>query len=175
MTPDFTSIEYLRNGNLRQQEVHSLLVRHNIMHLLSRYQPLLTGTIPLEIDIETSDIDIVCYCPDPHTFVLDLDAAFSDYEQFRISDKTINRRPTTICTFQINGFLIEIFGQNRPSQEQDAFLHMVNEHRILSSRGEGFRQEIIRLKRSGLKTEPAFARALDLHGDPYEAMLRFVE
>ncbi|MGC3943422.1 MAG: DUF4269 domain-containing protein [Chryseolinea sp.] len=66
-----------------------------------------------------------------------------------------------------------MFGQSRPSTEQEAYLHMVNEYQVLQSRGSEFRDEIIRLKKSGLKTEPAFAKALGLTGDPYEAMLRF--
>ncbi|MNO76159.1 hypothetical protein D3C76_672280 [compost metagenome] len=34
-----------------------------------------------------------------------------------------------------------------------------------------FRERIILLKTSGWKTEPAFAKALGLEGDPYEALL----
>jgi hypothetical protein len=49
---------------------------------------------------------------------------------------------------------------------------MIIEHRVLIEKGEKFRQEIIKLKRQGLKTEPAFAKLLGLDGNPYEALLK---
>ncbi|MBL1705198.1 DUF4269 domain-containing protein [Klebsiella pneumoniae] len=33
------------------------------------------------------------------------------------------------------------------------------------------REEILRLKENGLKTEPAFAQVLNINGDPYEALI----
>jgi hypothetical protein len=50
---------------------------------------------------------------------------------------------------------------------------MITEFRILQLRGEEFRHDIIALKKSGLKTEPAFASLLGLSGDPYEALLNY--
>ncbi len=50
---------------------------------------------------------------------------------------------------------------------------MIIEHKILSSKGDEFRAEIIRLKQDGLKTEPAFAKMLGLQGNPYEELLKF--
>jgi len=46
-------------------------------------------------------------------------------------------------------------------------------HRLLQERGEAFRREIIALKQRAYKTEPAFAKALGLEGDPYLALLRY--
>ena len=50
---------------------------------------------------------------------------------------------------------------------------MLIEYRLLRERGEMFRQEIIALKKQGHKTEPAFAIALGLKGDPYRELLNF--
>ncbi len=33
------------------------------------------------------------------------------------------------------------------------------------------REEVIRLKENGLKTEPAFAQVLNINGDPYEGLI----
>jgi len=51
--------------------------------------------------------------------------------------------------------------------------HLIIEHKLLIKNGEDFRQQIIKLKRQGHKTEPAFAIALDLSGDPYMELLKF--
>lgn len=48
---------------------------------------------------------------------------------------------------------------------------MVAEWKILAEKGDSFKQKILELKRSGIKTEPAFAQMLGLKGDPYQAVL----
>jgi len=47
------------------------------------------------------------------------------------------------------------------------------EFQILEKEGEAFKHKIIALKKQGVKTEPAFAKVLDLVGDPYEAILKY--
>jgi hypothetical protein len=87
MAPDFTSIDYLSIGNPRQQEVYKVLTTYRIMERLECYQPILVGTIPLSIDIESSDLDIVCCSPEPTAFSAHLTGAFAQYEQFKIETK----------------------------------------------------------------------------------------
>ncbi|MFD0616551.1 DUF4269 domain-containing protein [Paenibacillus sp. GCM10027629] len=48
---------------------------------------------------------------------------------------------------------------------------MIVEHRILQVIGTEGKREIRELKQNGLKTEPAFAKWLNLDGDPYAALL----
>jgi hypothetical protein len=43
----------------------------------------------------------------------------------------------------------------------------------LAQHGERFKNEVIKLKKQGIKTEPAFASLLGLPGDPYGALLKF--
>jgi len=38
--------------------------------------------------------------------------------------------------------------------------------------GESARKKIIKLKKSGLKTEPAFAKYFNLKGDPFDELLK---
>lgn len=73
----------------------------------------------------------------------------------------------------IDDFPAEIFAQNKPSNQQIAYQHMLIEHEVLINRSEEFRKEIIRLKDSGMKTEPAFAQLLNLKGDPFQALLEY--
>ena len=50
---------------------------------------------------------------------------------------------------------------------------MVIEDYLLRERGEEFRKEIIKLKQSGYKTEPAFCHLLGIDGDPYEGLISY--
>ncbi len=78
-----------------------------------------------------------------------------------------------VCKFQSNNFPVEIFAQNIPVEEQQAFKHMIIEAKILNKKGNIFKNEVVKLKKSGYKTEPAFAKLLDIQGDPYEGLLQY--
>lgn len=85
----------------------------------------------------------------------------------------IHDEESVVCNFKTDDFEIEIFGQNIPPKQQNAYRHMLIEHQILQEKGEGFRLKIIELKRTGYKTEPAFAELLNLKGNPYLALLKY--
>ena len=46
----FDDIAYLKNGSDKQRRVWQLLISHGIFEKLAPFDPLLTGTIPIEID-----------------------------------------------------------------------------------------------------------------------------
>jgi len=168
---DFNDISYLKNGNSRQRTAYELLTGNLVMENLKPFDPILVGTIPIEIDIETSDLDIVCSWQSADIFKDVVLGHFSAYPNFTIRDTIINHEQTTIANFFIDHFQIEIFGQNVPSRQQSGYRHMVVEHALLIKYGDDFRTNIIKLKREGLKTEPAFANILNIQGDPYQALL----
>jgi hypothetical protein len=167
---DFLDITYLKLGNKKQQKVYQLLVGNKIMEKLSTYTPIFVGTIPLNIDIETSDIDIICYVRDNNQFIEALVSYFQNMKEFRVIKNTSFN--SIKANFYIEDFEFEIFGQDLESLQQNAYQHMIIEHRLLIEKGEKFRQEIIELKRQGLKTEPAFAKLLGLNGNPYQELLK---
>ncbi|MBO6516631.1 MAG: DUF4269 domain-containing protein [Bacteroidia bacterium] len=173
METDFTTIEYLKTGNLRQQLAYAELTRLSVFDDLKRYCPLLTGTIPIGIDLPESDLDIICECSDHAEFRETLCALYSDKEGFRIHTSQQGGKESTVAAFRSGQFDIEVFGQDCPSHNQSAYIHMLVEHKILNSMGEEFRENVLRLKRGGLKTEPAFAQLLGLKGDPYKELLKF--
>lgn len=173
--PEFTTINYLAAGNARQQEVFHLLTSHRLMEVLKPFHAVLTGTVPLDIDVDTSDLDIICYCPDWAMFTNVLNREFIHYPDYTLTETRIQGRPTIIGKFELKGWPVEIFGQQRPVHEQEAFIHMQNEYRVLHERGADFREEVVKLKRAGVKTEPAFAQVLGLTGDPYVAMLQLYQ
>lgn len=168
---DFTTIAYLQSGTPSQRRAYRILTRYQVLEKLKACDPILTGTIPINIDIESSDLDISCYCPDLQAFRATVEAGFRDAPGFSIREKSINGQACVIANFELDGFPIELFGQAVPTRQQNAYRHMLVEHRILQERGEAFRRQVIALKRQGIKTEPAFARLLGLRGDPYLELL----
>jgi hypothetical protein len=169
----FTNIEYLKQGNPRQQKVYDTLVKYGIMDKLSVYTPILVGTFPLDIDTHKSDIDIICECKDPGQFKANLTAFFGQAEGFTVREKILHQKETVIARFIVDGFPVEIFGQDLPTEKQLAFLHMIKEYQILKKFDDEFKEKIIELKEQGVPTEEAFARLLELEGDPYLAILDY--
>ena len=170
---DFISHDYLKKGNIRQRAALHILTHYRILQTLKPYTPVLTGTIPIEIDLPDSDLDIACFWENKAGFIQVLNKEFSHYKRFALRETKKRGYETVIAEFRIENQLIEIFGQNRPVQEQESYRHMITEYTILKDRGSAFRKKILALKKQGIKTEPAFARALNLDGDPYEALLTY--
>ncbi|MDR3022511.1 DUF4269 domain-containing protein [Chryseobacterium sp.] len=171
---DFTRIDYLKNGNERQKRAYEVLAKYQIFEKLKEYSPILAGTIPIEIDIEGSDLDII--------FEVDLrfeedfldDLMFSRFipHDVDVEHPIINGEKCITLNFMLEGVPIEIFGQNKPTKQQNAYLHMIAEYKILQEEGEEFKQKIIELKKQGIKTEPAFGILLGLE-NPYEDLLKY--
>lgn len=170
MEKDWVNIGYLLNGNVKQQQSYNILMNANIFRILKEYSPILVGTIPLEIDIEKSDLDIICEVHSFYEFEKLIKNSFQKYGNFNINK--INENQAIIANFFIKEFEIEIYGQPLPTKEQYGYRHMIIEDKILKLGGNKLKKEIINLKRNGMKTEPAFAKYLNLNGNPYEELLK---
>lgn len=171
MIDNFKNIDYLTNGNNKQKLAFLEIKKFGILDKLQQYNPILTGTIPLDIDLPESDLDIICQCKNHTQFNRDLIKNFSDEKDFKIYSTHQNGIESTIAEFKTDHFLIEIFGQNIPTEKQNAYRHMMVEYQILKEKGIDFKKKIKHLKSTGLKTEPAFAKLLGLQGNPYLALL----
>ena len=167
---NWKDISYLKSGNLKQKEIYKLLKTTGILKILSDYNPLLVGTIPIKIDTENSDIDIVCEVYNFNQFEGLLEKNFNKYKHFKLRYK---KRNIIICNFWINSFEIEIYGTNDKSEKSDGYRHMIVESRLLTLYGNDFKNKVIKLKKEGMKTEPAFASLLNLKGNPYKEILLF--
>lgn len=173
---DFIKLDYLKSGNERQKRAYDVLQKYQVFEKLKSYSPVLAGTIPLEIDIEGSDLDIICEVD------LEFREDFLDDISFsrlipadvdvKVENVIINEEKSIVINFMLEEFPIEIFGQNRPPVQQNAYRHMMAEYRILQEKGEDFKHRIIELKRQGIKTEPAFGLLMELK-NPYEDLLKF--
>lgn len=174
MIESFKNIEYLKHGNTRQQLAYAAIIGLRIFEILQPYNPMLTGTIPIEIDLPESDLDIICECENHEEFSKLISNHFHQKKGFEISTYTPSSgTTTTIATFESSNFIFEIFGQNIPTEKQNAYRHMLIEYRILAEKGEAFKNKIIQLKQEGIKTEPAFAKLLRLEGNPFDELLNW--
>lgn len=170
---DFENLDYLKNGNTLQKQVFEVLGKYQIMDLLQEFDPILVGTFPININIENSDLDIICYWKNKSEFISYLKNQFQKHKKFSIEDQIHSDRETIVSNFIIDGFEVEIFTQNIPTKSQYAYRHLLIEHEILNAKGENFRQQIIKLKKEGFKTEPAFCKLLGIDGNPYENLLHY--
>ncbi|WP_345742010.1 DUF4269 domain-containing protein [Cellulophaga baltica] len=169
---NFRNIEYLKSGNERQKLAFSEIKKYKVLEKLKKYNPILAGTIPIEIDVPESDLDIICECQNHSEFKAYLLDQFSQKKDFKVYSILQNDIESTIAEFKTENFLFEIFGQNIPTERQDAYRHMIIERNILEEKGFEFKQKVKDLKSSGIKTEPAFAKLLGLEGNPYIELLK---
>lgn len=146
------------------------LGRVGVLSALSPFDPHVAGTPPLALDLADSDIDILCHAPDPVRFVCAIWTAFGEYSDFSVRQWVAGNRPV-IAQFSAEGWVFEVFGCVQSVRNQIGWRHFRIEQRLLSLGGATLRTLIMEQRRSGLKTEPAFAAVLNLPGDPYEALL----
>lgn len=162
----FLDIEYLKSGSEVQRRLYKCLKDIEILNVFSLFDPIVVGTIPININIVGSDVDIICNVTDFAEFRSYVRMHFSRRKNF--SDKTSDN--VYIAGFEYSHFIFEIYGEPNPTTEQNAYRHMLIEDRILNVAGDEFRDEIIRLKYAGYKTEPAFGLLLNFQ-HPYEDLL----
>ncbi|MEJ7596638.1 MAG: GNAT family N-acetyltransferase [Kofleriaceae bacterium] len=136
---------------------------------LAAYEPTLVGTFPLGLATWTSDVDIACFAPDLVSFEHVLRASLAGLEA-RI-DRLPGESGASLASFTHEGTAFEIFAQPVPVYAQAGFRHMIVEGRLLALGGHALRERVVAAKRAGMKTEPAFAHALALPGDPALAVL----
>jgi uncharacterized protein len=154
----------------KKSKIFSAIIDSQILLDLSRFHPLIVGTYPLDIQLEASDVDVVL----SHTNLQEVEECFLKFysylPDFKIQSSCILERDTLIAQFTFNSVPFELFAQKLLSFEQNGYRHFHIEERLLKVGGTRFKQNIVNLRKAGLKTEPAFAKALALSGDPYSAL-----
>lgn len=173
MTEEWNSLHYLRTGSPRQQRAYATLEASGLWRLLSAFNPVLAGTVPLGIDLASSDLDVLCEVPTvaQEAFGELLRAHFGAQPGFKLARRGIGGHDTTVCSFRYEAEEIEVFGQALLVAQQHGWRHLLVERAVLAAGGEAWRKAVHALKQQGLKTEPAFARLLGLPGDPYATLL----
>ncbi|WP_370458054.1 DUF4269 domain-containing protein [Thalassobacillus sp. CUG 92003] len=162
----------LRAGDVKQVDAWHTIQRLNIMNDLAEHSPVLCGTIPLGIYTEHSDLDIILEVHDFPAFTNKVRHLYQHLQQFNLKEKWIRNERVIKVNFTVEGWMVELFGQNKAVSHQYAFLHMIVEEELLT-RYPHIKETIIHLKQQGHTTEAAFCEVLGLRGDPYEALLKF--
>ncbi|MCA0970221.1 DUF4269 domain-containing protein [Halobacillus litoralis] len=158
----------MKEGSPKQKRAYQALQNLHLLYDLSCYQPVLCGTIPIGFDLEGSDLDIVLHVEDFALYEERLLKLYQNKEKFQIK-----RKPAALkANFFFGGFEFELYAQNQPSLLQNAYLHMIIEHKLLQE-DASLKERIVYLKRTGLTTEEAFCEQLGIKGDPYTGLIRY--
>lgn len=168
--PDFRDWSFLAGGSADQRRAFAVLSRHRPLDRLAPHDTGLAGTFPLDIAIPGSDLDILVQADDPFAAAPLLDAAFGRESGYARRQVRVADGPALVAGFTLDDLPVEIFVQSLPVVRQMGWRHMLVEARLLAL-APSLRPAIRALKRTGVKTEPAFARLLALPGDPYQAVL----
>ena len=82
-----------------------------ILEVLQRFDPRVVGTLPLDLAVATSDIDVVCEARDPNAFADVVWDAYCQFERFQLYRWREERRPAaygSTCTVDLAICLIEM-------------------------------------------------------------------
>lgn len=166
---NYLDISYLAQVNCRQRFAHRVLCENLILEVLEDYSPIVVGTIPIDIDIASSDVDIICEVSDFKTFHILMESNFSRFVSYNYEFDELKY----VVNFSIEGLVLEIYAEDKPTPKQHAYLHMIIEERLLRILGKDFKKRIVELKLQGYKTEPAFGILLSLD-NPYTEMFDLI-
>ncbi len=143
----------------RVQNNKSLLF---LLEILNEHHPLLVGTLPLGLDTVDSDLDIM--------ISINNKIDFENLQKKLMKNWNLEASEDFIV-LHCEDLKIEILCQNKPSTEQVAFRHFLIEERLLRLGGDKLKKNLQNWRFKGFKTEPAFAKALNIEGDPYQGLL----
>jgi len=142
----------------------------SLLAILRPFDPVVIGAPPLGIAVANSDIDIACCSDNLERFADFASRQFESQTGFRIRLATLRSVESVIVQFKTFEWEFELFCQPIPTEKQWGVRHFRIEQRLLAI-CPNLKSIVTELKRSGFKTEPAFADALGLSGDPYVAIL----
>ena len=152
-------------------KVLNFLKEINPFRIFKNFSPCISGTLPLDIHNQSSDLDILFSCSDLILFEEKLKEHENLFDKLEIKRALYQDHETIVATFVFHDLPVEFFCQTKLSYQQQANQHMLTEGRLLKILGSTFKEEIKRLKLEGIKTELAFGKVLKIE-DPYNELLR---
>ena len=171
LTMNWRDYSNLRTGDEKQRQAFATLKSLNIFEKLQGLDPALVGTVWLRLDIPGSDLDIICELDRSASFESIVTDAFGGENRFETWTRSSGEQ---VARFETAILPVEIFAKDEPIEQQYAWRHLSVMARLLDTKAE-LREQVRSLKHMGLSTEKAFAKLLNLEGDPYEALLDLEE
>ncbi len=169
---NFTDPSYLLSGNARQQKVYRVISSLGIMERFVDNHPVVCGVIPIGIDLPGSEVNIIMQANDLPRLMKEIDAAYASMKKFEQGISRVDDKASLAASFEYEGTRIQLFVSETPVQDQDAYRHMVQEHRLLLAGGGELTERIVQRKKEGAGTEEAFAFILGLSGSADDALTR---
>lgn len=161
----------LKLGNSLQRKIFQVLSDDKILDKISLYDPLLVGSIPLELDTKESDVDLICCFTDQNSYMEYMDSSFSTFQGYKMETYDQYGEKTVTVSFLSSGISFEIFAQQIPGRQQMAYRLLLIKKHLLDTHGPKFKTEILKMQQLGMKSEEAICKLLDLKGNPYLALL----
>ncbi len=131
---NLSSYGCLVTGTPRLQQAEAVLTDLRLLDDLRVFTPMLIGTIPIGVDIPSSDLDIACYAPDLVHFAQTVRQLYVIFPNFSLHGKSIRGVDSVIVNFQHGGFEIQLFAQPQPVENQYGYRHMLIEARRTRAR-----------------------------------------
>lgn len=147
------------------------LQESKVLALFRDNNPLVVGTFPLGIETSKSDVDILMESSDLDGMERLLTKHFSHLPNFVVETQDVDELQTLICHFDLNDVPFELFVQNKETVKQTAHRHFLIEERFLKIGGSLFKEAVMKERNNGLKTEPAYAKVLNLNGNSAQLLL----
>lgn len=151
-------------------DYQAAIISSAVLDVLRAFDPRVVGTLPLGLAVPGSDVDIVCHASEPIAFTEAVWAHYRSCDGFVLYQWRSQGRPL-VARFEWDGWPFEVFGDWRPVDQQRGWLHFEIERRLLALDDGRLRKAVARQRSQGIKTEPAFATALEIPGDPYLGLL----
>jgi uncharacterized protein len=166
----YKSLEHIINIE-NHKLIEEFFQKSNFFHNFSDFSPCISGTLPLLIHTETSDLDILFFSRNLERFKQKAKQCFKNEVDFSVKETIHQGLTSLVINFNFKDLKIEFFCQDKPVYQQQANQHFLIEGRILKLLGKDFKEKIIKLKKQGIKTEPAFGQLLNLN-KPYQDLIK---
>jgi hypothetical protein len=147
-------------------------IRHlQLAEVLADFSPVVVSTLLCGLHGPGSDLDVACRVADPDAFEAVVRGAYGRRSGYSVRAGR-GDGPDIVVSFLGPSLPVEVFGEDRPVEEQQAVRHFLVWSRLAELGGPDFRRRVRDLRAQGVKTEPAIARVLALPGDPFTAVDR---